>query len=62
MTKKWWTSKLFWINLVATVTAAADQLLELNMLTPEIYGYVLGSLGIVNIVIRLFFTDTKLTS
>lgn len=58
MTKKWWQSWTFWANVIAVVTIVADKLLELNILKLEVYGYIMAA---INIILRLFKTESKVT-
>ncbi len=49
-TKKWYTSKTLWVNLLAVCGIAAQGIVGKEILTPEMQGVVLG---VVNMVLRL---------
>ena len=57
ITKKWYTSKTFWLNTIIGVIAAVELIGNLKMIPLE-YVALIG--GLLNIVLRTHFTDTKL--
>jgi len=58
-TKPIWMSKIFWLNIIATLTAVLDALKVIN-LPPEVVQYGVIVLAIANAVLRIWFTDTVL--
>jgi len=57
--KKWWSSKLLWLNVVATLIAIM-QLLQGFTWFPAQYQVLI--LGILNAILRIWFTDKNLTT
>jgi hypothetical protein len=58
-TKKWYKSKTFWFNTISVGLVLVDQFLELNILSIEVHGIIMG---IGNIILRLFATDSATTT
>lgn len=60
--KKWYASKTFWFNLLALLVALASAFgfADFNP-GPEVLVIASGIAAVVNLVLRLWFTDTNLT-
>lgn len=58
-TKKWYQSKTFWVNVISIGLGLTDQLLGLNILKPEVHAGIIAGL---NLILRLFFTDSATTA
>lgn len=61
MQKEWYKSKVLWIGVITTLIGALSllaTLLQQASITPS--DVVLFSVGVLNIVLRVWFTDTKL--
>jgi hypothetical protein len=56
--KSIWTSKTFYFNAISLVIVIVQYLANQNWLKPEI---VVGILGIGNLILRTFFTNTALS-
>jgi protein-S-isoprenylcysteine O-methyltransferase Ste14 len=60
--KEWWKSKTLWVNIIALVVALATWLgsgeIEVQPWVVAVAGAVIT---IANMVLRIWFTDTKLT-
>jgi hypothetical protein len=57
MGKQWYESKVVWVNVVATVAAVVAILTEGSLLPPEAVPYVAAFVAILNVVLRVWFTD-----
>lgn len=53
-------SKIAWLNLITTVIAVLDVLSKSPFITPEIMPFVLFGVGVLNLVLRIWFTDSAL--
>ena len=58
--KKFYQSKVFWINLVTLVVTIATGVLGLDFIPKKVVDYLLPIVSLGNLVLR-FGTDTKLT-
>jgi hypothetical protein len=59
--KKWYTSKTFWFNILALVVAVASSFGFAEFVPDaEIVSIAAGIVAVINLVLRLWFTDTKL--
>lgn len=61
--KKWYASKTFWFNLLALAVALASAFgfAEFNP-EPEVLVIASGVAAVINLVLRLWFTDKKLSA
>ena len=58
--KKWYESKTTWLNIVTTLIAIVVMVRE-QIPVPEEYVWILVLVtGILNIVLRVWFTDTEI--
>ena len=62
-TKAWWKSKIVWLGILQTLTGSLavvqDYLSRGEVLGSQ--GLVLIATGILTVLMRVWFTDTKLT-
>jgi hypothetical protein len=62
MTKPWYASKVIWTNVVATLVAIYS-LMQVTPLFPANWLPYFGIVvGVLNIILRYWFTDSTLTS
>lgn len=63
MTKDWYKSKMLWFNLLAGVVALVSEygFAEFEP-DPSVYPIVAGVVAVINIVLRVWFTETRLTA
>lgn len=59
-TKPFYVSKIVWVNVLTTVVAVLTLLQDNPLVPPEAQPYVLAAVGIVNVVLRIWFTDTEI--
>jgi hypothetical protein len=64
-TKDWWKSKTLWVNLILAVFAVlvAANVVDFELTTAQAEAIAVGIIavaGVVNVILRYFFTDTKL--
>lgn len=59
-TKSLVMSKTVWLNLITTVVAFLTLLQDNPLVPPEAQPYVLLVVGILNLVLRIWFTDTPI--
>lgn len=57
--KKFWQSKTFWANIIGLVLVSLQYAGTVNWIPNDVLVFVLA---ILNLVLRTFFTSTKLTS
>jgi hypothetical protein len=51
-------SKTVWLNVITTVVAALTFLPSVSGLIPEVaLPYILGAVGVLNIILRVWFTE-----
>lgn len=63
MTKQWWKSKTLWFNILALIVAVAAGLgFSEFQAEPWVGGVATAVVTVINLVLRLWFTDTKLTA
>ena len=55
-----WQSKLFWLNIIATIAAVLDAAKVLSI-PPEYLAIGASIVAVANVIIRIWFTDTALT-
>ena len=62
MEKQWWKSKMLWFNLLALIIGIATAL-GFGEFEPEpwVPGVATGVVTIINLALRILFTNTKLT-
>ena len=58
--KAWYESKIVWVNAITTVVLAAGVLLEQSLIPVVAVPYILGGVAILNVVLRVWFTDTEI--
>jgi len=60
--KSWYKSKMFWFNVLALILAIAEGFgfSEFEP-SPEIAAIAFGIVAVVNVVLRTWFTGTRLT-
>ena len=58
--KKWYESKLFWVNAITTIVLSAQVLMDGGLVGAVVLPYVLGGVAILNVVLRVWFTDTAI--
>lgn len=58
--KKWWQSKIVWFNSLMTLLYLA--VYAEQTLSPEFVPYALVVQGVVNVLLRVWFTETKITT
>ena len=56
-TKKWYQSLTLWFNVLTGLLAVAEVFAEQNILSIQAYAIILG---VGNVVLRLFKTDSKI--
>jgi hypothetical protein len=54
------TSKLFWSNVVLALVAVGQLLLDSPVVPPEALPFVALAIGVLNIILRVWFTDTTI--
>lgn len=59
-TKPWYTSKIVWVNVVATVAAVVDILTQGKLIPVDTVPYLVSVVAILNVILRVWFTDTAL--
>lgn len=57
--KKFWQSKTFWANIIGLVLVSLQYAGTVNWIPNDVLVFVLA---ILNLILRTFFTSTKLTS
>ena len=62
MEKKWYFSKIFWVNTITFLVAVIPMLHEYLATVGVSAGFLLSAVAGLNVVLRLFGTSTKLTS
>ena len=62
--KAWYVSKVVWLNVIATALMVAALFLPggefASLFSAEVVKYIALGVSVVNIVLRVWFTDTKL--
>lgn len=53
-------SKIVWVNIIMTVLAVLDMLSTTPIVPPEYLPYLAAFAGVLNIVLRIWFTDSTL--
>jgi len=59
LTKKWYESKILWLQVLTLLVGAVEYLINNNMF-PSCIQWILFADAILTAAIRIFFTDTKL--
>ena len=59
--KNWWKSKTFWLNVITMVLAVFTLLSEQPFIPPNVLPFVLFAVGVLNLILRLWFTNTATT-
>jgi len=60
--KNWYESKTFWLNLLVALVLIADLLVQQPFIPPTYLPIIATVVGILNIIIRVWFTDTGIAS
>ena len=60
-TKPVWTSKIFWLNIITAVIAVAELAQAQPLIPLQYLPYLVFAVGVLNIVIRIWFTDKPVT-
>ena len=60
MTKSLVVSKTFWVNLIATVLAVLSLFQDSPLVPVEFLPWVALVAGVLNLVLRIWFTDTAI--
>lgn len=55
-------SKVFWLNVAATVAAVVDILTAGQLLPAGYLPYAVAGVAILNVILRVWFTDAPITS
>ena len=58
--KAWYVSKIVWVNVITTLVSVLTLLSEGALLPAEAIPWVLFAVGVLNLALRIWFTDTKL--
>ena len=58
--KSWYQSKILWVNAITTVVAILALVADFSLLTEAAKLYVILGSGILNAILRVWFTETKL--
>ena len=53
-------SKLVWVNLILTLIAVLDLVQASPVVPPEFLPYIVLGVGVLNIVLRIWFTEQPL--
>jgi len=56
--KNWYESKVVWVNAITTLIAVMSLFADQEMLSGDAKAYVLLAVGVLNVVLRVWFTDT----
>jgi hypothetical protein len=60
--KAWYESKIVWVNVITAVVMILDLISQQPFIPPEYLPLIATAIGILNIVLRVFFTDTGIAS
>ena len=60
VTKAWYESKLVWVNALSTIVAVLTMLSEGSLVPAESAPWVLFGVGVLNLVLRIWFTNTPI--
>jgi len=61
MTKKFYQSKTFWFNILTALAMFGAYLSDNPIIrNPEIVGIIVTAVAGINIILRVFFTDSKI--
>lgn len=53
-------SKIVWVNLILTLIAVADLVSASPVVPPEFLPFIALGVGVLNIVLRIWFTDSPI--
>ena len=56
-TKKWYESKVVWVNVVTTIALVADVLTAGQLIPTVALPYLAAGIAILNIILRVWFVD-----
>lgn len=62
MEKPWWESKTLWLNAITFLVSVLALAEVLAVVPVGGLGYVAAAAAVLNVALRIFFTDTKLVS
>ena len=60
--KNWYESKTLWLNLITAAVLIADLLVQQPFIPPAYLPFIATVVGILNVVLRVWFTDTGIAS
>ncbi|UOF79205.1 hypothetical protein [Caudoviricetes sp.] len=60
--KPFYLSKTVWLNVITTLVAALTFLPSVSGLIPDVaLPYILGVVGVLNVILRVWFTETPVS-
>lgn len=60
--KNFWESKTFWLNLITAVIMILDLLVQQPFIPPSYLPIIAFVVGVLNVILRVWFTDTGIAS
>lgn len=60
--KNFWESKTFWLNIITAIIMVLDLLVQQPFIPPNLLPFIAFAVGVLNIVLRIWFTDTGIAS
>ncbi len=60
--KRWYESKVFWLNVVTALVMILDLLTRQPFIPQEWIPIILFVIAVVNVILRVFFTDTGIAT
>lgn len=57
----WYVSKTVILNVITTVIAILSFIPQANVVPEQYYPYILAAVGVLNIILRIWFTATAVT-
>lgn len=55
-------SKTFWLNLITALVMVLDLMQQQPFIPPQYLPWILFAVGVLNVVLRVWFTDTAIAS
>ena len=62
LVKNFWESKVFWLNIITALVMVLDLLMKQPFIPPEYLPFVTFAVGVLNVILRIWFTDTGIAS
>lgn len=59
--KAFYLSKTVWVNIILTALAIIDLASQSPFITPEILPWLVFGAGVLNLVLRIWFTDSAIS-